>query len=138
MYNRSRRDEQESIPGKACLQENEGRIQISPAHPLFQRGVKPTLRGVYRRRDLVNCRTLPDFATASFSNKTTLSDFIEEFGLLTARRVRHIRSPSWRPETDNNRYGAKLPENPANIELSGQNSKLINGWVAAAQPCCLA
>src|SRR5712691_12984687 len=50
-----------------------------------------------------------------------LSDFIEECGVLTARRVRHIRSPSWRPETVENRHGAKLPKNPVNIALSGQN-----------------
>jgi hypothetical protein len=31
-----------------------------------------------------------------------LSDFIEEFGLLTSRRVRHTRSPSWRPEIADN------------------------------------
>jgi len=31
------------------------------------------------------------------------------------------------PGDADNGYGAKLPENPANIALSGQNSTLING-----------
>ena len=57
-----------------------------------------------------------------------LSNFIEEFGWLTSCRVRHIRSPSWRPEIADNRHRAKLPENPSNIALSGQNGLLINGW----------
>ena len=56
-----------------------------------------------------------------------VSDVIEEFWLLTARRVRHIRASSWRLEIADNRHRAKLPENPANIALSGQNGKLING-----------
>ena len=47
--------------------------------------------------------------------------------MLTARRSRHIRPPLWRPETADNRHGAKLLENPANIALSRQNGKLING-----------
>ena len=55
------------------------------------------------------------------------TDRIEEFWLLTSRRVRHIRSPSWRRESADNQDRAKLPENPANIALSGQNGKLING-----------
>jgi hypothetical protein len=38
-----------------------------------------------------------------------------------------MRSPSWRLEIADNKHGAKLPENPANIALSGQNGKLING-----------
>jgi hypothetical protein len=53
--------------------------------------------------------------------------FTEEFGLLTSRRVGHIRSPSWRPEIADNWHWAKLPENLANIALSGQNGQLING-----------
>jgi len=57
-----------------------------------------------------------------------LLDVTEEFGLLTSRRVRHIMSPSWCPEIADNWHGAKLPENPANIALSGQNGQLINGW----------
>jgi len=56
-----------------------------------------------------------------------LADGIEELGGLTSRRVRHTRSPSWRPAIVDNGYGAKLPENPTNIALSGQNGKLING-----------
>ena len=55
------------------------------------------------------------------------TDFIEEFWLLTSRRVEHIRAPSWRLEMADNGHRAKLPENPANIVLSGQNGKLING-----------
>jgi len=49
------------------------------------------------------------------------ADFIEEFGLLTSRRVRHRRSLYWRPEIADNGHWAKLPENPTNIALSGQN-----------------
>jgi hypothetical protein len=52
-----------------------------------------------------------------------LGDFIAEVWWLTSRRVRHIRSPSWRPQSADNGYGAKLPENPANIALSGQSDK---------------
>lgn len=33
----------------------------------------------------------------------------EEFGLLTARRVRHRRPPSWRPEIADNMNRAKIP-----------------------------
>jgi hypothetical protein len=43
-------------------------------------------------------------------------------GLLTARRVRPITSPSKRSEIAENGHRAKLPENPANIALLGQNS----------------
>jgi hypothetical protein len=56
-----------------------------------------------------------------------LADVIEEFWLLTSRRVRHRRPPSWCPEIVDNGHWAKLPENPTNIALSGQNGKLING-----------
>jgi hypothetical protein len=35
---------------------------------------------------------------------------------------------SWRPMSAANKHRAKLPENPANIVLSGQNGLLINGW----------
>src|SRR5262247_2009869 len=50
-------------------------------------------------------------------------------GWLTAARVRAIRLPlSWRPVSDDNKNRAKLPENPANIALSGQKDLLINGW----------
>jgi hypothetical protein len=63
---------------------------------------------------LVAClRKPPFFATQPFSHKTTRSDFIEGFGLLTVRRVRHIRALSWCPETADNRRGTKLPENHA-------------------------
>ena len=57
-----------------------------------------------------------------------ITDFIEEFWLLTSRRVRHIRAPFWRLEIADKRHWAKLPENPANITLSRQNGQLINGW----------
>jgi len=56
-----------------------------------------------------------------------LTDLIEEFWLLTSRRVRHIRSPSWHLAIAANKHRAKLPENPTSIALSGQNGKLING-----------
>jgi hypothetical protein len=53
---------------------------------------------------------------------------MEGLVVLTARRVRDITSPSsWRPASADNRYWAKLPENPANTALSGQNGLLING-----------
>jgi hypothetical protein len=55
------------------------------------------------------------------------TDFIEEFWLLTSRRVRHIRAQAGRLEITDKRHRAKLPENPVNIALSGQNGKLING-----------
>jgi hypothetical protein len=68
------------------------------------------------------------FATAAFSRKTIHSDFITGLGWLTAARIRHIRfALSWRPASADNRYWAKMPENPANIALSGQNGLLING-----------
>jgi len=50
-----------------------------------------------------------------------LADFIEEFWWLTSRRARHRRSPSWRPQSADKGYEAKLPENLTNIVLSGQN-----------------
>jgi len=52
-----------------------------------------------------------------------LADYIEEFWRLISRLVRPIRSPSWRPQSADNGYGAKLPENPTNIALSGHNGK---------------
>jgi hypothetical protein len=55
------------------------------------------------------------------------SDFIEELGWLTSCRVRHRGFPSWRPASADNGHWAKLPENPANIALSGKNGKIING-----------
>jgi len=56
-----------------------------------------------------------------------LSHFIEEFGLLISRRGGHTIPPRWWLEIADNRHRAKLPENPTNIVLSGQNGKLING-----------
>ena len=56
-----------------------------------------------------------------------LAHFIKEFRWLTSCCVRHTSVPSWRPGIVDNRYRAKLPENPSNITLSGQNDKLING-----------
>jgi hypothetical protein len=44
-----------------------------------------------------------------------LSHGIEEFGWLTCRRVRHIRSPSWHPEIADNGHWATLPEHPTKI-----------------------
>jgi hypothetical protein len=40
------------------------------------------------------------------------SHVIALFGVLTSRRVRQTRAPSWRPEIADNRHEAKLPENP--------------------------
>jgi hypothetical protein len=37
--------------------------------------------------------------------------------------------PQWCPEIAANRQRAKVPENSANIALSGQNGKIINGSV---------
>jgi predicted metalloprotease len=54
-------------------------------------------------------------------------DVIEAFWLLTSPRVRHMRAPFWRLESADKRHRAKLPENPANITLSGQKGLLING-----------
>jgi len=39
-------------------------------------------------------------------------DFIEEFGALTSRRVRHTRSPSWCPEMAEHGQRVQLPEHP--------------------------
>jgi hypothetical protein len=65
----------------------------------------------------VRYRDLPSVATALFSHKTIRSHFIEEFGMLTAGRVRHITSASsWRPETAENRIGAlHLYEDPQKL-----------------------
>ena len=52
-----------------------------------------------------------------------LVDVIEACWWLTSRRVRYKRSPSWGPQLADNGHGAKLPENPTNITLSGQNDK---------------
>src|SRR2546423_2271631 len=42
--------------------------------------------------------------------KPTQPEFIEDFGLLTARRARDITSPSsWRPARTGNAHGATLP-----------------------------
>jgi hypothetical protein len=62
-----------------------------------------------------------------------LSDFSEEFGRLTSGRVRHTRFPSWHPEMADNRHRAKLPENQANIALSGQKGQIINGSATSVQ-----
>lgn len=47
-----------------------------------------------------------------------LHHFIEEFRLLTSRRVRHIKSVSWCLEITNNGHRANLPENTVARELS--------------------
>jgi hypothetical protein len=48
-------------------------------------------------------------------------EFIEEIEVLTARRVRDITSPSsWRPASADNKYGAKLPENPPISRYQGK------------------
>jgi len=52
---------------------------------------------------------------------------LEKSGVWISRRVRPIIPPWWCPEIADNRHRAKLPENPSNIVLSGQNAKLING-----------
>ena len=52
-----------------------------------------------------------------------------EFGLLTARRIRHIRSASsWRPANVDTEHGAKLPQNPASMGFSGHKDMCVNGW----------
>ena len=56
-----------------------------------------------------------------------LADVIEELRWLTSCGIKPISSPSWRPESIDNRHRAKLPENPSNIILSGQNCLSING-----------
>src|SRR6059058_4184840 len=59
---------------------------------------------------------------STFLSQTNTFGFFEGFGLLTARRVRDIRSASsWRPAGADNRQRGKLPENPANSAVSGQN-----------------
>jgi hypothetical protein len=55
------------------------------------------------------------------------SDIIGEFGLWISCRNRPIIPQWWCPEMVDSRHRAKLPENPANIALSGQNGKLISG-----------
>jgi hypothetical protein len=56
------------------------------------------------------------------------------FGVLTARRVRDITSPlSWHPAIADNKHWAKLPENHANMTLSGQKGLLINGSASRKQ-----
>src|SRR5215475_14585985 len=53
---------------------------------------------------------------------------------LTACRVRHIRAAlSWCPVSAGNGDGAKLPENPANRDLSGQNGFIISGWAVVTK-----
>jgi hypothetical protein len=50
---------------------------------------------------------------------------------LTAARVRDIKFPLlWCPTSADKWHRAKLPENPANIALSGQKGLLINGYPA--------
>ena len=55
------------------------------------------------------------------------TDFIVRLWLLISCYIRHIRARSRRFEIAENELGAKLPENTADITLSGQNDKLING-----------
>jgi hypothetical protein len=46
----------------------------------------------------------------------------EGFGLLTAHRIRHIRSAlSWRSASTDNKHQSKLPENSTHSALSGQS-----------------
>ena len=56
-----------------------------------------------------------------------LSHVIEECGLLISRRGKYILPPWWWLESADNRHRAKLPENPSNIVLSGQNGQIIHG-----------
>jgi hypothetical protein len=62
-----------------------------------------------------------------------LAELIEKFRLfwfLTERRVRHIHLlQSYHPDKADNGHRAKVLENAANITLSGQKCKLINGWL---------
>ena len=51
------------------------------------------------------------------------TDFIERLWLLTPCYIRHIRARSRRFEIVDNELGAKLPENRANITLSGQKGQ---------------
>ena len=61
--------------------------------------------------------------------ETPLSAFIVGCGGLTACRARYIRAAlSWCPVIAGNGDRAKLPENPANRGLSGQNGFIISGW----------
>ena len=54
-------------------------------------------------------------------------DFIVRLWLLTPYYIRPIRARSRRFEIADNELGAKLLENTADITLSGQNDKLIDG-----------
>jgi hypothetical protein len=61
------------------------------------------------------------FCDSALLSQNTTFGLHWEVGLLTVRRARHITSPSERSEIADNGHRAKLPENPANISLSGQN-----------------
>jgi hypothetical protein len=101
---------------RLCRERSSGSLQhwrvatccTSENAPLFDKHL-----GVSRKRAF--------FETTPFSPRTTHSDCIAGFELLTAGGVRDITSTlSWRPVSTGNGYGAKLPENPANIALSGR------------------
>ena len=64
------------------------------------------------------------FATTSFSHTPTYVGCIVECGLLTACRVRHITSSSsWHPTSVDAEHGAKLPQNPASMGVSGHTGR---------------
>jgi hypothetical protein len=48
--------------------------------------------------------------------------------------IKDITSLSWRPASADNGYWAKLPENHANIALSGQKGWPVNPWAHLYQP----
>jgi len=49
-----------------------------------------------------------------------VTDFIEEFWLLTSCRVRHIWSPSWRLEIVDNRHGQNCLKTPPISHYQGK------------------
>jgi len=48
-------------------------------------------------------------------------------GMLTSRRVRHIRAPSWRPAIVDHREGAQRPGTPATSAFAGHNGTCSTG-----------
>jgi len=68
--------------------------------------------------------------------ETTLSAFIAGYGVLTAHRLKHITSSSsWRPASADTGHGAKLPEDPTKMALSGENGTWINGKALDEETC---
>lgn len=52
-----------------------------------------------------------------------LADFIEEVEVLSFRRIRYRKPPSWRPVIADHQHWAKLPKNLTNSALSGQKGQ---------------